>query len=263
MLTGLLTLHIAGKMKQIMWMVTDDGKQELPYASKNFTVDFIRTKRKQTIATMNIRYPGVKTTILFSHGNATDIGCMRDHLIDIALQLRVNITCYDYSGYGLSSGKASIKNVLADVEAVFAFLFDRFGCTEQDIILYGQSLGSGPTLHLASKHTVRGIILHSALMSGLRVIRDVDKTSWYDIFPNVDTIRKATSPIFVIHGTMDEEIPIRHGYGLVEAAPVRYDPWFVEGAGHNNIEVHWRREYVAKVKEFLDFLDSRYQTVMP
>jgi hypothetical protein len=58
------------------------------YASKNFIVEFVRTARKQDICVMHIRYPGSENVILFSHGNATDLGCMRDHLIDMAIQLK-------------------------------------------------------------------------------------------------------------------------------------------------------------------------------
>ncbi len=43
--------------------------------------------------------PSAKFTILFSHGNATDIGYMRDHLMDLAQTLQVNVFAYDYCGY--------------------------------------------------------------------------------------------------------------------------------------------------------------------
>lgn len=208
---------------------------------------------------MLVKYPEAKTTIMFSHGNATDVGCMRDHLVDMAQQLKVNVCCYDYTGYGLSSnfGKPTVTDVMADCEAVYEWLYKTHGVQESEVILYGQSLGSGPTLHLALHHRVRGIVLHSGLMSGLRVIRHIDDTNWFDIFKNVDNVKKVQSPVFVIHGTMDEEIPIHHGYGLHDAAAVKYEPWFVEGAGHNNIEVHWRQQFFARMRKFLTWLDDR------
>lgn len=79
----------------------------------------------------------------------------------------------------------------------------------EHIIVYGQSLGSGPTLHLAVQHRVRGVVLHrsrsaapravprphrgapfvhSAIMSGLRVIREQASTRFFDIFPNIDLV---------------------------------------------------------------------------
>lgn len=60
---------------------------------------------------------------------------------------------------------------------------DVYGIREEDIVLYGQSVGSGPTLDLAARlHRIRGVILHSAILSGLRVMYSVKKTYWFDIY---------------------------------------------------------------------------------
>lgn len=58
-----------------------------------------------------------------------------------------------------------------------------YGIMQEDVILYGQSVGSGPTLHLASRlPRLRGVVLHSAILSGIRVIYNVKLTFWFDIF---------------------------------------------------------------------------------
>ncbi len=205
---------------------------------------------------MYIQYPQSKFTILFSHGNATDIGCMRDHLIDMAMKLEASVVCYDYTGYGLSSGKPSVNATLQDAEAVFQHMTQVYGLKPEQIVLYGQSLGSGPTLHLAAKFPVRGVVLHSGLTSGLRVIRNVESTHWFDIFPNIDVIKHVNSPVFVIHGTQDQEIPLHHGQMLASAAPNKYQPWYVDGAGHNNIEVQWRETLFQQLLDFVHFLEQ-------
>ena len=82
---------------QTLWLV-EQGKRIEPYTSPHMRLAFLTTKKDSTICTMWLRYPGATTTILFSHGNATDIGCMRDHLIDFARQLKVNVFAYDYTG---------------------------------------------------------------------------------------------------------------------------------------------------------------------
>lgn len=54
---------------------------------------------------------------------------------------------------------------------------------EEDIILYGQSIGSGPTLELATKlPQIRGVILQSAILSGLRVMYRIKYSLWLDIY---------------------------------------------------------------------------------
>jgi len=194
-------------------------------------------------------------TIFFSHGNAIDIGAMRDHLLEMSLRLKVNVFSYDYSGYGLSTGKASPSNVFADAEAAFLHLSTKYAADPRHhIVLYGQSLGSGATMHLAVKYKVSGVVLHSGMMSALRVIRNLNSTKWFDIFPNIDFVRRTDVPVFVIHGTLDQEVPVHHGIQLAQNALNAFEPWIVTGAGHNNIEVHWRNEYFDKLEEFLHSL---------
>ena len=57
---------------------------------------------------------------------------------------------YDYSGYGQSSRKPSEQDTQADVEATYNCLEDTYGVKEKDTILYGQSVGNGHTLELAT-----------------------------------------------------------------------------------------------------------------
>lgn len=74
-------------------------------------------------------------------------------------------------------------NTYADIEAVYECLQEKYGIAEEDIILYGQSVGSGPTVDLASRLTnLRGVILHSPLLSGVRVLFPVKHTYWFDIY---------------------------------------------------------------------------------
>ena len=77
----------------------------------------------------------------------------------------------------------SESNTYADIEAVYECLETEYGVSQEDLILYGQSVGSGPTLHLASKlPRLRGVVLHSAILSGLRVLCHVKFTCCFDIY---------------------------------------------------------------------------------
>ena len=88
---------------------------------------------------------------------------------EVAKDLKANLCAYDYTGYGQSKGRASIPDTIADIDAVFQWLLRR-DIDKQDIILYGQSLGSGPTLDLAARERyIGGVVLHAAFASGARV----------------------------------------------------------------------------------------------
>lgn len=81
------------------------------------------------------------------------------------------------------SSQPSEQNTYADIEAAFKYLLEKYGAHEEDIILYGQSVGSGPTLDLATRQPrLRAVVLHSPILSGLRVMYPVKHTYWFDIY---------------------------------------------------------------------------------
>jgi abhydrolase domain-containing protein 17 len=162
-------------------------------------------------------------TLLFSHGNATDLGLMKDSLIDLALNLRVNVVSYEYSGYGpLGAGVIMPleRTCYENIDAVYSFLTEtqdprwRVDNPAANLIFYGQSVGSGPTCYIASKKPSLAVILHSPIASGLRVITENRCLAGCDIFPNVERLKevsKRTSGVLVLHGLADDEVLPRHG----------------------------------------------------
>lgn len=74
-------------------------------------------------------------------------------------------------------------NTYADIDAAYKCLKEQYDVKDEQLILYGQSVGSGPTLDLASRiPNLRGVVLHSPILSGLRVLYPVKRTFWFDIF---------------------------------------------------------------------------------
>ncbi|KAF5199966.1 Alpha/beta hydrolase domain-containing protein 17C [Thalictrum thalictroides] len=169
-------------------------------ADKNMDVHLLETKGGNKIVATFWKHPFARFTLLYSHGNAADLGQMQELFIELRAHLRVNIMSYDYSGYGASSGKPSEFNTYYDIEAVYNCLKSEYNIKQEDIILYGQSVGSGPTLHLASRlQRLRAVVLHSAILSGIRVLYPVKMTFWFDIFKNIDKIQKVSCTVLVIH----------------------------------------------------------------
>ncbi|AQK41425.1 alpha/beta-Hydrolases superfamily protein [Zea mays] len=133
----------------------------------------------------------------------------------------------------------SEENTYADIEAVYQCLETEYGISQEDIILYGQSVGSGPTLHLASRlPRLRGVVLHSAILSGLRVVCHVNFTFCFDIYKNVKKIKKVKCPVLVIHGTDDDVVDWSHGKELWRLAREPHDPLWIKGGGHCNLELY-------------------------
>lgn len=234
----------------------DDGVLKISGTTdKSVYVHIVDTKGGNKVVATLWKHPFARFTILYSHGNAADLGQMRDLFIELRAHLRVNIMSYDYSGYGRSTGKPSEFNTYYDIEAVYNLLRNEYGFKQEDLILYGQSVGSGPTLHLASKlQKLRGVVLHSAILSGLRVLYPVKVTFWFDIFKNIDKIRYVNCPVFVIHGTEDEIVDCSHGKRLWELSKEKYDPLWVKGGGHCNLETF--PEYIKYLRKFINTMEK-------
>jgi pimeloyl-ACP methyl ester carboxylesterase len=143
-----------------------------------------------------------RRTLLHSHGNAVDLGQMLPLYEQLAKLLRCNIMAYDYRGYGRSTGRPGASTALADAAAGHERLLQRFGRRPEEVILYGQSVGSGPTCWLAARSPgLGGAVLHSAFLSGVRVIKPGLKAwpSALDIFPNLKYVPKVEAPTLVVH----------------------------------------------------------------
>ena len=204
---------------------------------------WLNTGTGSRIPAFFIERPNASVTILFSHGNAEDLGMIYDWFNDLSRVLRVNIMAYDYTGYGKSQGTPNEESCYADIEAAYRHLLAVRKLQPEQIVLYGRSLGSGPSCYLAAKtaregRSVAGVILQSPLLSAYRVAFNFRFTCPGDKFPNVDYAPSIRCPVFIVHGTQDEVVPFWHGQDLFLALHQawRSKPFWVEGAGHNNIE---------------------------
>nr|GMC99320.1 protein ABHD17C-like [Ipomoea batatas] len=233
------------------------GKLKMTEVPERDNVDVLKlaTKRGTEIVAMYVRNPGASLTMLYSHGNAADVGQMYELFCELSLHLRVNLMGYDYSGYGLSTGKASEQNTYADIEAAYRCLSETYGVKEEDVILYGQSVGSGPTIDLASNLSrLRAVVLHNPILSGLRVMYPVKKTYWFDIFKNIDKMPLVECPVLVIHGTADEVVDCSHGKQLWELCKQKYEPLWVTGGNHCDLELF--PEYIKHLKKFVSAIEK-------
>ena len=66
---------------------------------------------------------------------------------------------------------------------------------------------------------------------------------------SIDKVPKITSPVLVIHGTEDEVIDFTHGLSIYERCPRTVEPLWVEGAGHNDVELYG--QYLERLKQFI------------
>jgi hypothetical protein len=256
--------------------ILSDNIVLIPYIDENLVMIH---KQKLRIPALWYKSESAKYTILFSHGNASDISCYTEHYWrNMSDKLNVNIMIYEYMGYGWTKEinqefiddeveESSISTVpklfipsedkcYRSIESAYDYLINKCNISANTIIPFGHSLGTGPSCELASKRPVGGLILKSALMSAVRVAVDLGFTLPFDIFANIDKVSKVKCPIFLIHGDKDDVIPYLHSEKLSRKIDNLYEFWLVPNAGHNDIDRLYRNEYMKKLFEFISSLDN-------
>jgi abhydrolase domain-containing protein 17 len=230
---------------------------------------------------------GRAITLLFSHGNAEDLGSLVHRFDDWRHALGAGILLYDYPGYsyelrapagtGVPPELAGIVPEWATADgdgqpdygayeapseawafraanAVCDYALGELGISEHDLVLCGHSLGSGPTTELASTRPSAGVVLMSPLRSAMRMVAP-SIPGVGDIMKNQDKIHKISAEVdvFVIHGTDDSVIPVEHGQylnGRLSHGNSFGGGWFVEGHDHNDLEEH--AEFFDRLNGYLD-----------
>lgn len=206
-----------------------------------------------TLAVQHVPNPRARYTLLFSHGNAEDLGHIQP-LIERLHAVGFGVLAYDYRGYGRSTGSLPTeKRAIEDAEAVYRHATETLGITPDRLIVHGRSLGGGPSLEVATRHPVAGVILESTFVSTYRVVTRIPLLP-FDRFPNLARVRALDVPVLVIHGQRDRVIGISHGRALFRAAPEPKRALWLEGAGHNDVAMVGGERYLEALREFADGL---------
>lgn len=176
--------------------------------------------------------------VLHLHGNGMHIAARtpRYHALTKA---GFGVLALSWRGYGTSEGSPSEEGLYRDARAAMAYLIPTY--TPSGIIVYGESLGSGVAVQMATEYAVAGVVLQSAYTS---VANRACEIYWFlpglrylirDPFDSISKIAAIASPTLILHGSQDTHIPIHHGKKLAQHVTAKMRFVEVEGAGHVNI----------------------------
>ncbi len=183
-----------------------------------------------------------KPTIILFHGNAGNIG-IRDFKARMFIDAGYGIMLAGYRGYGGNTGKPTENGLYEDARAQMRWLVSH-GVKPQNIVIYGESLGSGVATKMATEFPqARAVILETPYTSTVEV------GQWRfpvvpvyllmkDRFESIERIDEIRSPVLVLHGTKDRIVPFRYGLKLYEAANQPKHMEVFEGGGHNDLYKH-------------------------
>lgn len=193
--------------------------------------------------------------IVYSHGNACTVDSVSPNARAMSRVLDIDVVLYDYPGYGGNTERPSERGAFAAAHAAFAYA-ERIAGSPERVFVFGHSLGTGPSMELATQHPCAGLILQAPIRSAIRVaLPTLMFTPWMDIMTNEDKVDLLDEKLhlFVLHGKKDAVVKVAHGKVIADRARMRLDKvtsWWPSTMGHDNMHSH--RDYYRHLQDFID-----------
>lgn len=196
-----------------------------------------------------------KPTIIYFHGNAGNLGD-RIEKIQAFLDQDFGFIAVSYRGYGSSGGSPTEVGFYHDAHAAINFAIKELGIHADNLILYGESLGSGVATKMATEYPVLALVLEAPYTSIADRAAELYpflpvKFLLHDDFNNIDIIGKVTAPVLIFHGYLDDVTPIPHGRKVLEKANEPKEARFFDHVGHTDFH------YPTLAKAVEDFVSEQ------
>jgi len=194
-------------------------------------------------------------TILYFHGNAGSLE-NRIHKLNHFENLDVNFLIIAWRGFSGNKGKPSEDGLYEDGQSALKWLSNK-GIEEKNIIIYGESLGTGIATHISQNKNFAGIILETPFTSMI----DVAKTFYpyipvslvlKDKFENKKKMENISSPILVMHGELDQIVPFSMGEKIFKIAN---NPKYSYFTKYDNHMMEFDENLIRALESFLKSLN--------
>lgn len=242
---GYVTVVLLLYLFQRNLMYMPGVEEGLPAASSvpEMTVAAIQAADGNTSASWYAPPTPGNRVIVFFHGNAGNIAD-RDYKARYFIDEGVGVLLVGYRGFGGNPGKPTEAGIYADAKAAAEFLITK-GITPADMVLYGESMGSGVAVDLARKMAdsgtpVGGVILEAPFTSMADAA--AYHYSWLparllvrDRYDSLKKIAGINTSLMLIHGDQDRTVPQPLGKTLFSEASEPKEALWLAGAGHVNI----------------------------
>jgi len=165
--------------------------------------------------------------ILYSHSNGENLLSCIQFMREACSALHCDMLAWDYSGYGLNEAdkdERDAEGINMSLRAVAHTLQETYGYSNDQMVLWGYSLGTGPTLAVANDFpALKGVVCVAAFTSVQQVVEDwthPNISQWItERWDNVRAIRSLECPILLIHGQNDTLVKVKHAEELKRASP--------------------------------------------
>ena len=236
--------------------VPSDGSEPLPDHSLIRDV-FLRSGNGHTIHARWVRHPKGDGAIIYCPGNAGNLEHRGGMVATVAGELGRSVLIFDYPGYGQSTGNPSEAGCYAAAEAAYDWLTKTEGVSPFGITIFGESLGGGVAVDLASRRPHQALVLVRTFTSlpDVAQARTSVPVQWVmsNRFNSLDKIKKCERPIFIAYADKDRLMPVTHAHQLKAASHPRTELFLLQGLGHNDLP---GPDFYAALRAFLKNVDS-------
>lgn len=201
---------------------------------------------------------GSAATVIYFHGNGGNISFIG--WLGEALSARgFNVLLFDYRGYGRSEGSVRDERAIyEDAEAAYDYIVRERNVPPEQVVLYGQSLGTTAAVDLAARRPCGAVILESGLSSASDMASLI--LPWVPVwahrygqnhFESAKKLEGVSAPVLVAHGGRDATIPVEQGQKLYNAAREPKRLVIVPEAGHNDLIARGGTQYLDALASFI------------
>ena len=160
-------------------------------------------------------------TVVYFHGNAGKLE-HRIHKLNHFKDIDVNFLIISWRGFSGNSGKPTEKGLYEDGKSTIDWL-KNIGLSDKDIVIYGESLGTGIATHIAQNRKFAGLVLETPFTSMVDAAKNVYPyipvgILLKDRYENEKKIKHINIPILVMHGEADQIVPFKMGKKIYEIA---------------------------------------------
>jgi uncharacterized protein len=192
-----------------------------------------------------------RPTIVLFHGNGGSLAG-RAFKARLFLDAGYGVFLAEYRGYGGNAGRPSEAGLYADAEAVMRWLTGQ-GMPLRRLVLYGESLGSGVAMEMATRHAVAALVLECPFTSipdlaPAYILPPLAQLMVVDRYENLIKAHGIRMPLLVVHGERDGLVPVAMGHAVLNAADTEKEGVFIPQGGHNDL---WDYGAGKRVVEFL------------
>ena len=194
-------------------------------------------------------------TILYLHGNAGSLE-NRIHKINHFNDMDINFLLLAWRGFSGNEGKPTEQGLYLDARSAVSWLINE-GVKEENIIIYGESLGTGVAAEIAQNKKFAGVILESPFTSMIAAAK-----SKYPIFPiklllkdkyeSDKKIKNIKSPILIMHGEIDKIVPFWMGKKMFEIAN---EPKYSYFSKYDDHMLEFNKDLLNSIKSFVNSLN--------